>query len=155
MARRNLLLLTALIAAVTGGDIGAQGREDYGSRLGVQRGGEVSYEPIGPGVLFDALDPAVRRWYAPQELYQLYGWKQWEYTNYARDLYQRYVSSDIEGDYFYDLYGSFINRGWLIYDWSQNQPQQFGSTIFKTSRFSAWFNQLVIASDQKGKTTWP
>ena len=151
VARRNLLLLTALIAAATGGDIGAQGREDYGSRLGVQRGGEVSYEPIGPGVLFDALDPAMRRWYAPQELYQLYGWKQWEYTNYARDLYQRYVSSDIEGDYFYDLYGSFINRGWLIYDWSQNQPQQFGSTVFKTSRFSAWFNQLVIASDQKGQ----
>ena len=155
MARWNLrtgrwLLLTALSMAVLHAEVEAQG--DYGSRLGVQRGGEVSYEPLGPGVLFDALDPAVRRWYVPQELYQLYGWKQWEYTNYARDYYQRYVSSNIEGDYFYDLYGSFISRGWLVYDWRQQQPQQFGSTVFKTSRFSGWFNQVVISSDQKGQS---
>ena len=38
---------------------------------------EVSYEPVGSGVLFDALDPAVRRWYVPQELFLLYRWKQW------------------------------------------------------------------------------
>ena len=146
------LSLLALTVALNHSEIEAQGRSDYGSLwLGVQRGGEVSYEPTGPGVMFDALDPAVRRWYVPQELQKLYGWKQWEYTNYARDFYQRYVSSDIEGDYFYDLYGSFINRGWLVYDWSQDQPQQFGSTIFKTPRFSSWFNELVISADQKGQ----
>lgn len=145
------LSLLALTVALNHSEIEAQGRSGYGSRLGVQRGGEVSYEPTGPGVMFDALDPAVRRWYVPQELQKLYGWKQWEYTNYARDFYQRYVSSDIEGDYFYDLYGSFINRGWLVYDWSQDQPQQFGSTIFKTPRFSSWFNELVISADQKGQ----
>ena len=30
-------------------------QEDFGARLGVRRGGEVFYEPTGPGVLFDAL----------------------------------------------------------------------------------------------------
>ena len=50
---------------------------DYGNRLGLVRGGEVSYEPVGSGVLFDALDPAVQRWYVPQELFNLYRWKQW------------------------------------------------------------------------------
>ena len=126
-------------------------RIDYGNRLGQERGGEVSYEPVGSGVLFDALDPAVQRWYVPQELFLLYRWKQWEYTNYAREHYQRYVNSDIEGDYFYDLYGSFISKGWLIYDWRQQQPQQFGSAIFKDPRFGSWFNRLVISSDYKGQ----
>ena len=86
--------------------------QDYGARLGqVQRGGEVSFEPTGPGVLFDALDPAVRKWYVPQELYSEYRWKQWEYSNYARQNYQRYVSTSLEGDYFYDLYGNYIGAG--------------------------------------------
>ena len=58
------LILLMLIAALS---VDAQ---DYGSRLGtVKRGGKVSFEPTGPGVLFDALDPSVRKWYAPQELY--------------------------------------------------------------------------------------
>ena len=113
MARWNLcsgriFFLAFLSFALIICDASAQSA-DYGSRLGRRQGGEVSYEPLGPGVLFDALDPAVRRWYVPQELHQLYGWKQWEYTNYARDRYQRYVVTDIEGDYFYDLYGSFVS----------------------------------------------
>ena len=139
-----------LSMALVPDEVAAQ-RTDYGHRLGLQRGGEVSYEPVGSGVIFDALDPAVRRWYVPQELYQLYRWQQWESSNYARDHYQRYVNSDIEGDYFYDLYGSFISKGWLIYDWRQQQPQQFGSALFKDPRFSSWFNRLVISSDRKGQ----
>lgn len=131
---------------------GAAQGVDYGSRLGQTRGGgEVSFEPRGPGVLFGALDPAVRRWYVPQELYEFYQWKQWEYTNYARDFYQRYVGTEIEGDYFYDLYGSFVTKGWLVYDWRQQQPQQFGSTVFKTPNFASFFSELVISSDQKGQ----
>ncbi|SVC05383.1 uncharacterized protein METZ01_LOCUS258237, partial [marine metagenome] len=98
--------------------------QSYGSRLGtVQRGGKVSFEPIGPGVIFDALDPAVRKWYVPQELYTEYQWKQWEYSNYARENYQRYVSTSLEGNFFYDLYGNFVTRGWLIYDWQQLNPE--------------------------------
>jgi hypothetical protein len=143
-------LVALCCTAILADQLEAQ-RSNYGSRLGQSRGGEVSYDPVGPGVLFDALDPAVRRWYVPQELYNFYEWKQWEYTNYARNQYERYVSTFIEGDYFYDLYGSFISRGWLIYDWRQQQPQQFGSVIFKDPKFNAWFNQVIISSDHKGQ----
>ena len=126
--------------------------QTYGTRLGnVQRGGKVSFEPTGPGVLFDALDPTVRRWYVPQELYSEYQWKQWEYTNYARENYQRYVSTSLEGNFFYDLYGNFVTRGWLIYDWQEINPEPFGSTLTKTSLFGRWFNNLVVASDHKGQ----
>ena len=126
--------------------------QDYGVRLGhVQRGGTVSFEPTGPGVLFDALDPAVRKWYVPQELYAEYQWKQWEYSNYARQNYQRYVSTSLEGNFFYDLYGNFVTRGWLIYDWQQINPQPFGSSLVKSDLFGRWFNNLVVASDHKGQ----
>ena len=78
--------------------------QNYGTRLGVQRGGEVSFEPRGPGVLFGALDPAIQKWYVPQELYYEFRWRQWEYSNYARDQYQRYINTNLEGDYFYDFF---------------------------------------------------
>ena len=127
------------------------GQGEYGSRLGRQRGGAVSFEPRGPGVLFGALDPSVKKWYIPQELYNDYGWRQWEYSNYARDEFRRYVSITREGDFFYDFYGNFIGRGWLIYDWSQNQPQQLGSSIFQNSRFDSWFSGVTIGGDSKGE----
>ncbi len=41
--------------------------------------------------------------------------------------------------------GGSGTRGWLVYDWQEDRPQQFGSTIFKTSRYSSWFNKVVIA----------
>ncbi len=130
--------------------------QEYGSRLGtVQRGGRVSFEPTGPGVLFDALDPALRKWYVPQELYREYKWKQWEYANYAREPYERYVSTALEGNYFYDVYGNFLTKGWLIYDWQQTNPQPFGSSLNsgdpRRGRFTTWFNRLVVASDHKGQ----
>ena len=66
---RSTLVFWALLAAVATEGFG----QDYGARLGtVRRGGQVSYEPTGPGVLFDALDPVVRKWYVPQELYAEY-----------------------------------------------------------------------------------
>ena len=97
--------------------------QNYGSRLGVQRGGRTAFEPQGPGVLFDALDPAVRRWYIPQELYNEYRWQQWEYSNYARRHYQRYVDTALEGDYFYDFFGNYVGRGWLIYNNDQRHSR--------------------------------
>ena len=124
---------------------------DYGSLLGRRRGGEVTFEPVGVGVLFGALDPAVKKWYVPQELFREYQWKQWESTNYARDFYKRYVNISLEGDHFYDIYGNFVTRGWLIYDWRQDQPRQFGSSLFKHSYFSGWFDRVLIASDSKGE----
>ena len=35
-------------------------------RFGTQRGAQLTYEPRGPGILFDALDPALKKWYVPQ-----------------------------------------------------------------------------------------
>jgi hypothetical protein len=126
--------------------------QDYGSRLGnVKRGGKVSWEPTGPGVLFDALDPAVRKWYVPQELYNEFNWRQWEYSNYGRDNYQRYVSTALEGNYIYDVYGNLLTRGWLVFDWRQQNPQPFGSLLTKDGRFGSWFSNLLIASDHKGQ----
>ena len=130
----------------------AGAQPDYGTRLGVRSGDAFSYEPQGSTVLFGALDPAVRKWYVPQELYNEYQWRQWEYTNYAREPFRRYVNTNLEGDYFYDLYGRLITRGWLIYDHTQRQPQnQFGNSLFKDSRFSGWFSSLLVASDSKGQ----
>ena len=117
----------------------------------VQRGGVVSFEPTGPGVLFGALDPAVKKWYVPQELFMDYGWRQWEYSNYARTPYDRYVNTTREGDYFYDVYGNFTTRGWLIYDWRQFQPQPLGSGIFQSTRFNRWFNAVTISGDSQGQ----
>ena len=65
-----------------------------------------------------------------------------------------------EGD-FYDFYGNLIGRGWLIYDWSQNQPEQLGSSIFQNSRFDLvqwcdhrWrFSRTVLLYDYCWKLT--
>ena len=124
---------------------------DYGSRLGVRSGSETSYAPQGPGVMLGSLDPAVRRWYVPQELYKEYEWRQWQYTNYARNSYQRYVETPLEGDYFYDLYGNYVTRGWLIFNNAQIRPQQFGNTLFKSDKFGQWFSDVVVATDQQGQ----
>jgi hypothetical protein len=124
---------------------------DYGTRLGVRSGAETSFAPQGPGVMLGTLDPSVRHWYVPQELYKEYQWRQWEYTNYARDPYKRYVETTLEGDYFYDLYGNYVTRGWLIFNNAQIRPQQFGNTLFKSDRFSQWFSDVVVATDQKGQ----
>ena len=124
--------------------------QDYGARLGTRRGGTVTFEPQGSGVLFDALDPAVKRWYVPQELYNEYRWKSWEYSNYARVPYQRYVNTALEGDYFYDVYGNYVTRGWLIYDWRQEANTPQGSSIYQDANYRNWFSSLVVASDSKG-----
>jgi len=141
-----LAAAAALLLASAG-----EAAEDFGVRLGVRRGGELNFEPYGPGILFDALDPAVKKWYVPQELYNEYRWRQWEYTNYARTPYQRYVSTEIEGNYFYDLYGGFVTKGWLIYDMNVSEPESAGSKLLKTARFQQFFNKLVVSSDVKGQ----
>jgi len=125
--------------------------QDYGVRLGQRRGGSVSFEPRGPGVMFGALDPAIKKWYVPQELFNEYHWRQWEYSNYARQAYARYVSTTLEGDHFYDFYGNFIGRGWLVYDWRQSQPQQLGNSIFQNARFNSWFSSVTIGGDSQGQ----
>ncbi|NKB69122.1 MAG: hypothetical protein GKR89_18795 [Candidatus Latescibacteria bacterium] len=127
------------------------GQIDYGSRLGEQKKSTVNYAPQGPSVLMGAVDPAVRRWFIPQELFDEHRWRQWEYTNYARQPFRRYVDPSIEGDYFYDLYGNRVTQGWLIFNSSQTSNQGFGNVLFKANRFNQWFSELVIAGDHKGQ----
>ena len=102
---------------------------------------------IHPG----ALAPNRRKWYLPQNLYQEYSWKGWEYSNYARDHYERYVNILLEGRQHYDLFGNYISRGFSIYDWTEDTPQRQGSSIFKSPSFSGWFNRVVVSSAQKGQ----
>ncbi|NKB67738.1 MAG: hypothetical protein GKR89_11805 [Candidatus Latescibacteria bacterium] len=120
-------------------------------RFGTQRGAQLTFEPRGPGALFDALDPALKKWYVPQELFNDYGFRQWDYSNYAREQYQRYVDTNRQGGPFYDLYGNYQTWGWLIFDWNQTQPGQFGSSIYKDRRFNSWFNAVTVSSDSRGQ----
>ena len=128
----RMLVATAALVCVSTSPLLSQ---EYGNRLGTQRGGQVTFQPRGPGVLFGALDPTVKKWRVAQELHADYGWRQWESTNYARQQYQRYVTTTLQGDYFYDFYGNFIGHGWLIYDWRQDQPKQAGSSLFQDTKF--------------------
>ncbi|MCC7265384.1 MAG: hypothetical protein IT369_23005 [Candidatus Latescibacteria bacterium] len=143
----SLLILVVFLAGIPNRVSG----QSQDRRVGSRRGGEITYEPRGPGVLFDALDPAVKKWYMPQELYMEYGWRQPEYSNYSREHYQRYVNTNLEGEPFYDLYGNYLTRGWLIFDWKHNQPGQFGSSLYKDPRFNSWFNAVTISSDSRGE----
>ena len=145
----GMRIILLLVVAWTAQEAVAQ--VDYGARLGLPQGDETTFSPQGPGVMLGVLDPAVRRWYVPQELYKEYQWRQWQYTNYARDPFQRYVDVSLEGDYFYDLYGNFLTRGWLIFNNSQSKPQQFGNSLLKSDRFTQWFSNVVVASDSKGQ----
>ncbi len=127
-------------------------QQDYGSRLGQRQRGKVAFRPQGPGILFGALDPVLKDWYLPQELYQEYQWQTWDYTNYSKNTYQRYVDRDLEGDYFYDLYGNFITRGWLVYDWKQEHPRSTeNSSILRRAQYASFFRSLIISADQKGE----
>jgi len=124
---------------------------DYGSRLGTRDDDRILFPPRGPGVVFDALDPLVRKAYLSQELVGEYRWPRSWATNYAQDYYLRYVDPELEGEYFYDLYGNFVSRGVLLYDWRQAQPSMRGSDLIKTYPYSGWFSRLVVAADRKGE----
>ena len=102
---------------------------------------------IHPG----ALAPNRRKWYLPQNLYYEYNWRGWEYSNYAREHYQRYVNIELEGTRHYDPFGNYIARGWEIYGWTETSPQRLGSGIFKSPFYSGWFSSIVISSAQKGQ----
>ena len=100
---------------------------------------------------FDPLIPTLRKWQVPQDLYYVYNWGGHQYTNYARSTYQRYVGTELEGRSQYDIFGNWVTRGWRIYDWRQEQPLAFGSTVLKDEKFKTWFSNLVVLADSKGQ----
>ena len=151
--RKRRLLGVAIAVLVLAGAVGGQQgtRINYGNRLGYQVGDRSAYSSRGVSVLIDALDPTIQRWYLPQELFLEYGRRQWDYTNYAREPFRRYLNTRQEGFYFYDVYGDFVTRGWRIYDWRQTQPSIFEtSAITKDPNYSNWFNRLIISTDAIG-----
>ena len=121
LRRVGALCWVALLGAVP---LSAQ-REDYGSRLGRIETGQPIYYSAGTGLRMEAVYPSLQKWYLPQEIAGEYR-RQWAYTNYARDPYRRYLDPGLEGGYFYDLYGRFLNKGWLIYDWRQDPADRLG-----------------------------
>jgi len=87
---------------------------DYGHRLGQRVGERLVYPASGAEVLMEAIEPTIMRSHLPQELFVEYGRRQWQYTNYAREPYRRYLSLLQEGSPFFDAYGNYITRGWLV-----------------------------------------
>ena len=57
----SLVLAFVAVLQAVGAEAQSQDR-----RFGTQRGAELTFEPRGPGVHFDALDPALKKWYVPQ-----------------------------------------------------------------------------------------
>lgn len=109
------------------------------------------YVTTGARISPSTVVPTLRKWYLPQRLYQLYQWKGWEYSNYAKDLYRRYVDIELEGEPFYDMYGNYITKGWHLYSWTEGYPQDFGSGTYKDPYFAGWFDRLLISSTRKGQ----
>lgn len=142
---------------------------------GPERGALGVGQVLYPRYEIEYIAPQVHKWYAPRHLQETY-WQPWyqSQTNYARQPYTGYVERLLEGDDFYDILGSPIGRGWLVYSWTQEQPQALGSQIFKhptrtvrntsearafgtdqaTFAYRDFFNRLIIAGDQRGQTAY-
>ena len=148
--RARLACLWAL-SCLAGPVVAQTGALDYAGRLGQQRGPHVTFPPQGPTVIMGAIDPARHAWYLPQDLYEEHRFRQWQTTRYAAERYERYVNPGIEGDYYYDLYGNLLTRGWLVYNIDQTSPEESGSVVYKDGRFDRWFNQVAVAADHKGE----
>lgn len=109
------------------------------------------YYTTGVRIAPSTLVPTARRWYLPQRLYQVYGWRPEAYTNYARERFQVYNPIALEGLPYYDQYGEYVTRGWEVFNWTEAYPQRNGSNIFKDPRFSSWFRHVVISSSSRGQ----
>ncbi len=112
--------------------------------------GLATINPYGNRFEIDYLSPAVHHWYGQRHLPETY-MKPWYagHTNYAAEPYGRYVNHLLEGSDFYDTFGSYLGRGWRVYNWDQEQPLPRGSRIDKGSTYRSWFDRLVIAGDRR------
>ena len=73
-------------------------------------------------------------------------------TRYAKEPYTRYVDNLLEGRSFYDTFGTFLGRGWMVYNWSQEQPLPRGSRIDKdagNNAYQRFFGRLIVSGDRR------
>nr|HID59671.1 hypothetical protein [Desulfobacterales bacterium] len=84
-------------------------------------------------------------------MYYEYGWKSWEYSNYAREHYKRYIDVTLKGDRYYDILGNYIGRGWKVFDYTLTQPAILGSEIYKDPTYKDWFANVLISATSKGQ----
>ena len=143
MKRRTLILLSCLVFLYQATPQQASDERPTGY--------DNPYYTTGAEVSPITLVPSIRKWYLPQRLYSLYDWRQEQYSNYARNNYERYTNVFLEGSPFYDVYGNYITQGWLIYDWTEDYPEDNGSIITKNPRFSSWFSNILISSSHAGQ----
>ncbi|MEW6756027.1 MAG: hypothetical protein AB1505_34365 [Candidatus Latescibacterota bacterium] len=109
------------------------------------------YYSSGTRISPATLVPSLRKWYLPQRLYEIYQWRPEEYSNYALEPYERYIPIALEGLRYYDQYGNLITKGWRIYGWTEEYPQDLGSGIYKDPKFIGFFNRLVVTSSHSGQ----
>ncbi len=98
-----------------------------------------------------AIIPILRQWQVPRDLYGLYPWGGYRYTNYARQNYRRYIDPNLEGTLQYDRFGNYVVRGRKVYEWREEQSGPLGSSVLKGGSFGGWFRNLVVAADSKGQ----
>ena len=131
---------------------------EHALAAGLESGFFNPYTTTGVRIAPETISPALRKWYLPQTLYDLYGWKNWEYSNYAKDNYQRYTDLELQGDRFYDIYGNFITRGWQVYNWTQRADPAFferaSGAIIVLLVFLLAMNLLAIYLRRRFERRW-
>ena len=106
---------------------------------------------ITPGFELDAVRPEMHKWYVPRHLPVTFDptWYR-NQSNYAVDAYRYYVSAELEGLVWYDQLGHPGERGWLLYEWQQEQEHPKGSSIWKGDEYNGLFRSLVVADEGGG-----
>ena len=105
----------------------------------------------------ETLVPQRRRSGLSESMYYEYTWKGLGYSNYARSDYQRYRGPFLEGTRYYDNFGTYVGRGWLIYNWTEVAPEPDGSLVdtgaefVDQSRFTRWFNGILLSASSHGQ----
>lgn len=112
---------------------------------------QLAPSPISPRFELDVVRPEIHKWYVPRHLPVTFDptWYRTQ-SNYAVDAYRYYVSAELEGFVWYDQLGQPVERGWLLYEWQQEQEHAKGSSIWKGNQYNSLFRRLVVASEGSG-----
>ena len=112
---------------------------------------QLAESAVTPRFGLDNVRPEIHKWYVPRHLPVTFDptWYRTQ-SNYAVDAYRYYVSAELEGLLWYDQLGHPVERGWLLYEWQQEQEHPRGSSIWKGNQYNRLFSRLVVASEGGG-----